>query len=107
MIGEATAANYKWPWASLAGCLQIPAQVTHQNTFWELLMNVTNVADHEPGLDSSAAVWMETPPIGCLNSRAYKWASALPLFQKMCDYCGTIGAGHECKSCGAPLGGKQ
>lgn len=44
------AANFKGAWSGLAGALNTPASVFHNETFWQLVSNVANVTAKVPGI---------------------------------------------------------
>lgn len=45
---SAALASFKGLWSSLSGSLAKPASVLHNNSYWALLNNLTNVASSEP-----------------------------------------------------------
>lgn len=47
--------NFKGTWASLSGALNKPATVLHNNKYWFLLNDLTNVAASEPGVSADWA----------------------------------------------------
>ena len=49
-------ANFKGLWSSLTGSLNIPASVSHNDKFWQLLENVADVTTEVPGV---SAKWQE------------------------------------------------
>lgn len=49
---SAAAANFKGLWSSLAGPLNKPAAVKHNNRIWLLLNNLANVAASQPGVSA-------------------------------------------------------
>ena len=51
------AANFKGLWSSLTGALSQPASVKHNNRFWLLLNNLSNVTTSQPGV---SADWTAT-----------------------------------------------
>lgn len=51
------AANFKGLWSSLTGSLSKPASVKHNNRFWLLLNNLSNVTTSQPGV---SADWTAT-----------------------------------------------
>ena len=53
---SAASANYKGPWASLGGALNMPASVSHSGVFWALNSNLANVATATPGI---SAAWTQ------------------------------------------------
>lgn len=46
------ASNFKGTWSSLSGALNKPATVLHNNKYWFLLNDLTNVALSEPGVSA-------------------------------------------------------
>lgn len=53
----ASNANFAGAWSSLAGAFSVPTAVHHNGTYWQLLIDVTNITQHEPGVSS---VWAST-----------------------------------------------
>lgn len=47
------AANYKGPWSSLTGALNMPASVSHNGNYWALNANLANVTTSTPGVSSN------------------------------------------------------
>lgn len=44
-------ANAKGEWSNLTGALNVPATVEHNDTFWQLISDLTDVTTKEPGVD--------------------------------------------------------
>lgn len=54
-ISSATAlaaSNFKGDWSDLTGYLNVPASVYHDNKYWQLLSDLSDVTIKEPGIDS-------------------------------------------------------
>lgn len=55
-------ANFKGPWAALAGAAAVPYSVYHLSRYWMLLSNLANVAAKTPGTDVEwALIPYDTP----------------------------------------------
>ena len=50
-IAQASA-NFAGLWSSLTGSLDVPASVLHNNNYWQLLVNLSDVTAEEPGSSS-------------------------------------------------------
>jgi hypothetical protein len=67
------AVNYKGPWSTLTGALNVPASVYHSGSIWMLTQNVANVTTVTPGV---ASVWLNVTPASGLGSAAYQPSTA-------------------------------
>lgn len=53
-----SAANFKGQWSTLAGALNVPASVFHNDQYWQLLNDLTDVTLSEPGVSGD---WAKIP----------------------------------------------
>lgn len=49
-----SSANFAGDWSGLSGAFDVPTSVLHDDTYWQLLEDVSNIQDDEPGV---SAVW--------------------------------------------------
>ena len=63
-----SAANYKGPWASLAGPLAIPASVFHGSAVYMLTESVANVAVEVPGVSAKWIVVSAAPVLELISA---------------------------------------
>lgn len=50
-----SSANFAGDWSGLSGAFDVPTSVLHDDTYWQLLEDVSNIQDDEPGVSDAWA----------------------------------------------------